>query len=298
MHASVAILDSYLVEGELGSCRLSDLRPPGILGSSWTSKFFKPWPFPDENEWSWQVHQGSETEGSQFLFRRTCLCRDFFLYSFYKLTVDSAVSPNHTSYRQIAFNRNICGSKKQTRNYSASHQYWCKFSTQVTDDNRQKLWQDPELGAPSSWEIHLSSSDIPTSFISVLVRSCVNRDKISQIQDPCRFLTSYTLWEVMILSCFITDIVKILCKNAEVFSKESLVIPHKILSRKDSNLGKMMKLKSGQDPSRKHHSFLTRSLFSILLRSCCVSWITPCRIRYSSLGKGSCAVSLGSWDES
>ena len=164
MHASVAILDSHLVEGELGSCRLSDLRPPGILGSSWTSEFFKPWPFPDENERSWQVHQRSETEGSRFLFRHTCLCGNFFLYSFSKLKVDPAASPNHSSCQKIGFHINIWGSTKQTRNYSSSHQYWCRFSTLVTDDNRQKLWQDPELSAPSSYEIHLSSSDIPNIF--------------------------------------------------------------------------------------------------------------------------------------
>jgi hypothetical protein len=46
--------------------------------------------------------------------------------------------------------------------------------------------------------------------------------------------------ETRIWNCFITDIVRILCKNIERASKEILCIPYKILSKKDSNLDRIV----------------------------------------------------------
>ena len=103
------------------------------------------------------------------------------------------------------------------------------------------------------------------------------------------------LKETRIWDCFITDIVRILCKNIQRAWKGILCIPHRILSEKDAYLGRIVAIKSVEDPARKRKTFLTESLFSFWLWSWSMSSMNPDRIRYYSFGRGSWAVSEQSW---
>ena len=74
-----------------------------------------------------------------------------------------------------------------------------------------------------------------------------------------------------------------------------LCIPRRILSEKDSSIGRIELLESMKDPSRTSHTILRRSLSSASLGSWSIPLLNLDRICYHSFVRESCVVSGKSW---
>ena len=264
----------HLLGNWLRSWQLPARLFPGILDTSWEVVSCKRRPIHQENKWSWQ------NPSRIWIGRARMLLRGWYLYStswilICELRIESIVISNRPRDQWASFCTEKYNTRWDTENCSTSHRYRRILSVSSSDDQRRNtMTRSWNQYSEFVWKSHLCFR------YREGLSSCYWQDPGSNLKGSAKLRIlidpgGNCHQETRIWACFITDIFRILCKNILRVSKKILSIPHRILTGKDAHFGRIMVLKSMEDPSRKPQTFLTEPLFSFWLWSWSISEMNP-----------------------